>query len=289
MDPVMDLGTLWKDCLVRSSQKTIDADLIKLVEDLTIVCRMIDVLGVFSTNETIEECTTGSLRYMTAEYYLGMTYTRFKTDRKENLMKAKDHLWSYLELVKSYGGFSEKPIPMECEPALKRQLKISRLHRIRDLEAILEQRPALINVDEEEERKFFLDEIQLQSLKCLEELEMVEMELMMLSNGLERTTPSVTSYPSVRKVGQSFTLLKSRMREGVFKPGHNLPTMTIDEYLELERQRGGIIPRSSNDADTDDKDEDRDGNDEEKLQAQRRMDDFKDEHRRGSGNTYNRG
>ncbi|TAQ86793.1 hypothetical protein B7494_g4870 [Chlorociboria aeruginascens] len=40
-----------------------------------------------------------------------------------------------------------------------------------------------------------------------------------------------------------FTLLDSRqtLKDGVFKPGHNLPTMTIDEYLEEERARGGII------------------------------------------------
>ncbi len=40
-----------------------------------------------------------------------------------------------------------------------------------------------------------------------------------------------------------FTLLDSRqsLRNGVFRPGHNLPTMTIDEYLEEERARGGII------------------------------------------------
>jgi immunoglobulin-binding protein 1 len=40
-----------------------------------------------------------------------------------------------------------------------------------------------------------------------------------------------------------FTLLDSRqtIKEGVFRPGHNLPTMTIDEYLEEERARGGII------------------------------------------------
>lgn len=40
-----------------------------------------------------------------------------------------------------------------------------------------------------------------------------------------------------------FTLLDSRqtVKDGVFRPGHNLPTMTIDEYLEEERARGGII------------------------------------------------
>ena len=40
-----------------------------------------------------------------------------------------------------------------------------------------------------------------------------------------------------------FTLLESRqtVQDGVFRSGHNLPTMTIDEYLEEERARGGII------------------------------------------------
>jgi immunoglobulin-binding protein 1 len=40
-----------------------------------------------------------------------------------------------------------------------------------------------------------------------------------------------------------FTLLGDRqtLKDGVYRPGHNLPTMTIDEYLEEERARGGII------------------------------------------------
>jgi hypothetical protein len=42
---------------------------------------------------------------------------------------------------------------------------------------------------------------------------------------------------------QPFTLLdhRDRLRQGVFRPGHNLPTMTIEEYLEEEKRRGGII------------------------------------------------
>ena len=48
---------------------------------------------------------------------------------------------------------------------------------------------------------------------------------------------------SVGKPLRPFTLLDSRqtIKNNVFKPGHNLPTMTIDEYLEEERARGGII------------------------------------------------
>jgi len=40
-----------------------------------------------------------------------------------------------------------------------------------------------------------------------------------------------------------FTIVSNReeVRKGVFRPGHNLPTMSIDEYLEEERRRGNII------------------------------------------------
>ena len=47
---------------------------------------------------------------------------------------------------------------------------------------------------------------------------------------------------------QPFTILPSgaggdraRLREQVFQPDHRLPTMSIDEYLEIEQQRGNIL------------------------------------------------
>jgi immunoglobulin-binding protein 1 len=89
-----------------------------------------------------------------------------------------------------------------------------------------------------------------------------------------------------------FTLLDSRQRlqQGVFRPDHNLPTMSIDEYLEEEKRRGGIIEgggeksgiRPQVDEDNYEK------LDEETMKA-RTWDDFKDDNPRGSGNTLNRG
>lgn len=44
-----------------------------------------------------------------------------------------------------------------------------------------------------------------------------------------------------------FTILPSnaaeraRLQAEVFGPGYNLPTMSMDEYLEIEKQRGNII------------------------------------------------
>jgi immunoglobulin-binding protein 1 len=91
---------------------------------------------------------------------------------------------------------------------------------------------------------------------------------------------------------QPFTLTDKRtqVQAGVFRPGHNLPTMSIDEYLEEERRRGGIIEGGGEklgqapDIDEDDLDK----ADEETMKA-REWDEFKEANPRGSGNTLNRG
>lgn len=91
---------------------------------------------------------------------------------------------------------------------------------------------------------------------------------------------------------QPFTLVSSRqeLRNGVFRPGHNLPTMSIDEYLEEERRRGGIIEgggeASMRQPEPDE--DDMDKADEETMKA-RQWDEFKEANPRGAGNTLNRG
>jgi immunoglobulin-binding protein 1 len=91
---------------------------------------------------------------------------------------------------------------------------------------------------------------------------------------------------------QPFTIVGTRteLQKGVFRPGHNLPTMTVDEYLEEERRRGNIIEgggaASYNRPEPDEDDMER--ADQETYKA-RQWDDFKDENPKGAGNTLNRG
>ncbi|KAJ2929982.1 hypothetical protein H1R20_g7097, partial [Candolleomyces eurysporus] len=110
------------------------------------------------------------------------------------------------------------------------------------------------------------------------------------------------------KVLRPFTILPSdagerqRLQAGVFGPGHNLPTMSIDEYLEIEGQRGNIItgggPASQNAPTSSEQlqiDSEMDGTaeGEEKAEQKRQKDEnwaqFTDANQRGAGNTMNRG
>lgn len=91
---------------------------------------------------------------------------------------------------------------------------------------------------------------------------------------------------------QPFTLVGSRqdVAAGVFRPGHNLPTMSVDEYLEEERRRGGIIEgggeASYHRPEPDEDDFEKADEDTYKARA---WDEFTEANPKGAGNTLNRG
>lgn len=90
---------------------------------------------------------------------------------------------------------------------------------------------------------------------------------------------------------QPFTLLdrRTQLQQGVFRSGHNLPTMTIDEYLEEEKRRGNVVQGGEQSGIIPEVDEDdMEKADEETMKA-RAWDEFTEANPRGSGNTLNRG
>ncbi|KAI5301814.1 hypothetical protein KEM56_001335 [Ascosphaera pollenicola] len=116
-----------------------------------------------------------------------------------------------------------------------------------------------------------------------------------LDVGLSGMLDSRNNGPLLSKTGvplRTFTLTdkKSELQKGVFKSGHNLPTMSIDEYLDEERRRGNIIEgggEASGQAREVDED-DLELADAETYKA-REWDEFKEANPKGAGNTLNRG
>lgn len=91
---------------------------------------------------------------------------------------------------------------------------------------------------------------------------------------------------------QPFTITSKRtdLRKGVFRPGHSLPTMSIDEYLEEERRRGGMIegggPASEQIVEPD---EDDIATQDAATVKAREWDEYVEANPKGAGNTINRG
>ncbi|PWN48573.1 TAP42-domain-containing protein [Violaceomyces palustris] len=112
---------------------------------------------------------------------------------------------------------------------------------------------------------------------------------------------TITSGSSSAAVGGGLDQ-RQQLRNDVFRPGHRLPTMSIDEYLEEEARRGNIItggghegaakptPREERSlrAEQDGTREAEEAEEEARREAIH-WDEFKESNRRGAGNTMNRG
>lgn len=80
---------------------------------------------------------------------------------------------------------------------------------------------------------------------------------------------------------------RDQAKAKVFGSSHRLPTMTIDQYLELERQRGGILDAKSPAKESEEEPEEEMSTlayDSQEVYRLRDFDAFKDDNRRGSGN-----
>ncbi|KAG1827543.1 TAP42-like protein [Suillus subaureus] len=128
---------------------------------------------------------------------------------------------------------------------------------------------------------------------------------------LETKSPVGESGPLLDSSGKPlrpFTILpagasdRARLQSQVFGPGHRLPTMSIDEYLKIEQERGNILtgggPQSEEQPTSSEQlamDSETDGTvfgdtkSEEKRQKDEQWAQFKDANPRGAGNTMNRG
>ena len=117
------------------------------------------------------------------------------------------------------------------------------------------------------------------------------------SERLDRPFKRLQSFngPLLSKDGkptQPFTIVGTRqdLAKQVFRPGHNLPTMSIDEYLEEERRRGGIIEGGG---EASGRQPEPDEDNYEKADAEtmkaRAWDEYVEANVKGSGNTLNRG
>lgn len=190
----------------------------------------------------------------------------------------------------------------------------------------LARNEARIQSDDDDTRRLYLAELQLYVHQTFQALDLLIQELSMLSamrnapapmqppaddprqrsnvggaNYSEQLDPSLSQLlgrgrggPLLNSKGkpmQPFTLLdrRTQLQQGVFRSGHNLPTMTIEEYLEEEHRRGNVLQGGEQSGMKPEVDEDdMDKADEETMKA-RAWDEYVEANPKGSGNTLNRG
>lgn len=216
------------------------------------------------------------------------------------------------------------------DPGARRDLKIARFKKEKELKQQLEymqKNPFVTQNDDAAYRELQLTNIAYCTHQTFQSLESIGLELHILSlapptppsnakigledarerngrhaDGYDERLDAPLSHLSAGMRGplldgtgkplRPFTLTSKRQEfaNGVFRPDHSLPTMSIDEYLEEERKRGGMIdgggPQSGIKPQVDE--DDMELADRETLKA-REWDEYVEANPKGSGNTLNRG
>ncbi|XP_062281288.1 immunoglobulin-binding protein 1 [Scomber scombrus] len=291
--------------------------------------RMAAQLDLFSRNEELEETATADLKYLLLPALLGaLTMKQTSRDKRlEIVQTARAYFMDYLRRCKEY-NISQFELPQSCPEeaaenthcvakpvhgpsdlvamAAQRQAKIERYRQKKQLEGRLSEVRKLVDsgeADDEVSRDFYLLNIRRWITVCLEEVESIDQELEILKkmDVLKKGAAEPPAQPA-RPPMKPFILTKDSMQAKVFGAGYpSLATMSVDDWYEQHRKRGGLpdqgIPRrvaGEEDSDLKEREEEEkekkaENDDEESLLKARNWDDWKETHQRGYGNRHNMG
>lgn len=307
---------------------------------------LVSEVGVFSSNETLEELSTNSVKFLLLPVLLGsLTLKRTDIERMEVLRLSNIYFRDYITRCKQYGitdvdlppepnnedqedeDDEDKkrmakvpprkgmPTPQELEAmARQREDKIRRFKEKKAMgERLNELKKALENPSHDEEivRNYHITMVKKFIMDCLEELESVTMERNMLAEmavmRMKGTLPDPEDTPKPRPL-KPILITRDAMQKNVFGLGYpSLPSMTVEEFYD-QRVREGWFPDPSKnqnclqdraaagpDAEKEaeekeeaEKEAAEERDDPDKIAHEREMDEWRDTHKRGWGNTYNR-
>ncbi|KAE9549378.1 hypothetical protein FO519_007406 [Halicephalobus sp. NKZ332] len=291
------------------------------VETLEKLQKMITHLDLFSSNEEFNELSTTSLRYLLIPAYLGYAVenTNDFENRLKNLRTAKGYFRHFLERLLSYNVVafkldwidndghiipdSEEPtLPERKDLAAERERKISRMKTENELKNTLQKLEIekRRNNDEATVREAVVVLLRLWALKIVNELHVIESEIPLLLHRQKIQSGEIKEdklQPPLVKL-PPFIIAKNEQQKKVFGMGYpSLPTYSVDEWYtsmaksgkfgtmeklnvqrieETEENEIVEVPKEENDS-------------EEARQRTIAMDEWKDWHRRGEGNTYGKG
>lgn len=342
--------------LTQSEIPTSSEEIQKLVADIIEkseqAVRMVNELGIFSTNEDIKEVVTSEIRFLLLPAVLAYCTDRnIKIDRYDAVQKSQVYCRDFLKLCNQYKvtqvdipGLKEEEDEEEqgkVEPKVasqrpdmaqltrQREQKLARFREQKETERKLHELQKSVtreHVDEEEKREYYLMLLQKWIGTCIEQLESIQMELPILEHmkqGGGQETGSISAAANVdtsrKKQSQlpfqrPFIVTKDKLQKAVFGAGYpSVPVMSIDEFYESSVAAGDLPPPPSSQpsvsgagvtrieggdasGETGETEEERERkerkeeqDDEKALQKARNWDDWKDDHRRGWGNTDNKG
>ena len=286
--------------------------------------------GRFSKNDSHNDLLPEEASFLLVDFMLAICQESVNENRMNTLEVAKGLYFRFFERLIQYKILDpERPETKVLKKLLvddhdeaeeqkllfwlqrpTRDLKIERMKTIMRMKSNLQsQQIPDSSGNEDVILEYWTNSLNLFALMGFDNLSLLLQELELLENGLKpelKELKPTQAQAKVSKISKPFKLVRDRKQiaADVFRPDYNLPTMTIDEYLDLEMKRGNIISGGgAESAQKTEPDEDDEAFLEEQLRKDRELDEFKDSkelhirnffiftflvYARGSGNTYNR-
>lgn len=234
-----------------------------------------EAAGVISSNDTLEDVSTRSLRFVLLPYLLGVARLAWQGDlsgRLDAVTDARKELLAFFQGVDNLGLLSEVDRDRVLDdmpdlvqtPAQKRETLISR-HRaekaaIQKLETLLVRQKTHSNdasanggddADEEYERDGMLTILESSVRRAMDAVVSIDRELEVLryavasqARGVDPAKKAAQERPKGPPPGMggmpgTFKIVDKReeARQGVFRPDTSIPTYTVEEWGEIEMQR----------------------------------------------------
>ncbi|XP_063680026.1 immunoglobulin-binding protein 1-like [Bolinopsis microptera] len=260
--------------LIENHDARISQEYKGLIIDTTISLERLSVLvatlHLFSNNETIDDVSTETIKFMLVNAFQGFVHQQHYDfeNRKAHVLAAKEYFKDFHHLCQLYGlaektNFDANRMTNPVQES-NRMEKIQKYQDKKRLETLLEEMENRTHVEEEVQREIYLSLVKLWVMKCEENC-------------------------TISTVMKPFILVKSELQKRVFGAGYpSLPTMTLDEFYDEEMVRMAAEAERQLNEPKPVEPEDPDEETEESLGKARAWDEWKDTHRRGEGNRHNR-
>ena len=253
--------------------------------------------ALFSSNELLEDLPTEHIPLLLTPYYQAqvLLHNNDQTKRQESIQYAEACFEEFLENLDSYRVIEEDfKLRWKSAKDPTRDQKIQEFKQKKELQAAIEN---LEQRGQEDLRELYQKQLELAAVESLNQLRFIKLEshlLLMKDQPLPK--PKQSSAPQVLKIDESnihqlpsmlssssLSSVKEQLKAQVFKPAHNLPTMTVEEYGEMKAKQMQEQTPPPPQEDSDDEEAQ-----EKKRKKQADWDDWKDAHEKGAGNRMGR-
>mmetsp|Transcript_10533 Transcript_10533/g.12091 ORF Transcript_10533/g.12091 Transcript_10533/m.12091 type:complete len:376 (+) Transcript_10533:91-1218(+) len=256
------------------SDPELQADISRCIKCLEKCSKGIRFLSIFSSNEHASEINTCDLEYFQTEYFLGSLYMKISGEehasRMKNLQVSSAYFEKFLEMCENAGIVSSEDkdsilyLNGKYDKVLDvRQVKINRFKRTREvakqIESLQEKLKETKNIediyeDDEDEtsREILLLTLSNYIRSSLDSISSIKSELELLEmrnqfekqnkiSGLENSERNIGSDAAKKKapmqvtrIDENFKIKREIFQDGVFKPSWRQPTMSLEEYAQIE-------------------------------------------------------